>query len=80
MCGFDSTIKFYGDDTDTARRLSKFGRVVFDMSFYIFTSGRRFEKSGFIKTNIIYGINFIWPVIFHRPFTSKYSEGYKLNK
>ncbi len=74
MGGFDQTIEFYGEDTDIARRLSAFGKVVFKMNFFIFSSSRRFADEGTIKTNIVYGLNFLWMVIFHRPFTKKYRD------
>lgn len=69
--GFDKKIDFFGEDTDIARRLSKVGKVVFDMNFYIWSSCRRYKKEGIIMTNIKYGLNFIWIVLVHRPFTNK---------
>lgn len=74
MGGFDTSIAFYGEDTDIARRISRFGKVVFRMDFFVHTSIRRFEKEGLIKANIVYGMNFIWPVLFGRPFTKKYRD------
>ncbi|TSC69102.1 MAG: family 2 glycosyl transferase [Parcubacteria group bacterium Gr01-1014_56] len=67
--GFDTGISFYGEDTDLARRLSKVGKTVFRMDFYILSSARRFKKEGIIKSNFVYTMNFLWPVIFNRPFT-----------
>ena len=67
--GFDRSIEFYGEDTDLARRLSKVGKVVFRMDFFVRSSARRFEEEGILKVNLIYGLNFIWPVVFGRPFT-----------
>ncbi len=78
MGGFDKTIGFYGEDTDIARRLHKFGHVVFKMNFYIYTSGRRFAAEGLLKTNFVYAMNFIWEVWFHRPFT-KTNKDIRLN-
>lgn len=69
--GFNTAITFYGDDTDTARRLRSQGKVVFKMNFNTYSSARRFETEGLFKTNILYVLNFVWPVIFHRPFTNK---------
>ncbi len=69
--GFDRSIAFYGDDTDTARRLSKVGKVAFRMNFYIYSSSRRFTAEGFVKTNVVYALNFIWPALFGRPFTKR---------
>jgi glycosyltransferase involved in cell wall biosynthesis len=72
--GFDLKILFYGEDTDIARRLSSTGRVVFRMRFHNSTSTRRFVKEGLIVTSARYAINFIWPVIFHRPFSRSYFD------
>ncbi len=74
MGGFDKKIEFYGEDTDIARRLSKFGKVKFKMNFFIYSSGRRFEKEGLFKINMLYGLNFIWQVVFHKPFTRQYND------
>jgi glycosyltransferase involved in cell wall biosynthesis len=72
--GFDLEIPFYGEDTDIARRLSSTGRVVFRMSFYNNTSVRRFVGEGVAVTCARYAINFLWPVIRHRPFTKTYRD------
>lgn len=73
MGGFDKKIKFYGDDTDTARRLSEFGKVVFKMEFFIYSSARRFQQEGLIKTNFVYALNFIWQVLFKKTFSDSNS-------
>jgi glycosyltransferase involved in cell wall biosynthesis len=57
--GFDTRFIFYGDDTDTAKNLSKLGRVVFDPNLIIPTSARRFKREGFMKIQIKYLFNFI---------------------
>jgi GT2 family glycosyltransferase len=74
MGGFDKTIDFFGEDTDIARRLSKHGKVLFNMSFFIYSSSRRYISDGLMKTSWVYLINFLWPVIFHKPFTKKYKD------
>ena len=72
--GFDKNIEFYGEDTDISRRLSKLGKVVFKMNFFIYSSSRRFQKEGFVKTNLVYALNFVWEVLFKRPFTNSYND------
>ncbi len=67
--GFDRTIAFYGDDTDIARRMHKAGKTLWRMGFYINTSARRFRQVGIVRTNALYVANYLWPVIFHRPYT-----------
>lgn len=71
MDGFDTNIVFYGEDTDIARRISKFGTAMFSMNFFVYASSRRFMREGLIKLSSIYAINFIWQVLFHKPFTQK---------
>ncbi|MEK7507757.1 MAG: glycosyltransferase family A protein [Patescibacteria group bacterium] len=72
--GFDTGIDFYGEDTNIARRLSKIGKVVFKMKFFIYGSGRRLRDHGILRSFIKYGLNFIWEVLFHKPFTRKYKD------
>lgn len=72
--GFDTTIEFYGEDTDLARRLHRQGRVIFRMDFFIYSSSRRLIAEGFFKTNAVYAINFIWEVLFGRPFTRAHRD------
>ena len=74
MGGFDKSIAFYGEDTDIARRLNKLGKVFFKMDFFIWSSSRRYQKEGVIKTNYIYAMNFFWEIFFHRPFTNEYID------
>lgn len=72
--GFDPSISFYGEDTDIARRLSKTGKVLFRMNFFIYSSSRRFSGEGMLKTNLTYALNFLWPALFGKPFTKKYKD------
>ena len=72
--GFDRSIAFYGEDTDLARRLSKVGKTLFRMDFYAYASARRFEEEGLFKPNIVYMLNYLWPVLFHRPYTRQYQD------
>jgi glycosyltransferase involved in cell wall biosynthesis len=72
--GFNRAIDFYGEDTDLAQRLSRQGKVVFDMRFFIFSSARRFATEGMFRTNLVYVLNFAWPVLFGRPFTRRHKD------
>ena len=74
MGGFDTNIKFYGEDTDIARRLSEFGKVVFRMDFLVQSSGRRLMKEGIFKTYWVYAVNFLWQVTFKKSFTNHYQD------
>lgn len=56
--GFDTSITFYGDDTDVARRLSAKGKIVFDRQLILKTSGRRFKNEGTLKIISLYIFHF----------------------
>lgn len=72
--GFDTTIAFYGEDTDLARRLSAIGKTLFRMDFVVHASARRFEVEGILMPNLVYALNYAWPILFHRPFTHEYQD------
>jgi glycosyltransferase involved in cell wall biosynthesis len=72
--GFDTTIAFYGEDVDIARRLAETGIVVFDMALVMETSARRFRAEGFIFTTMRYIINFLAEAILKRPATTTYRD------
>ena len=66
--GYDTSIRFYGDDTDTAKRLTTVGRVLFKPGLVVNSSSRRFANQGVVDVLWHYFINFVWVIIFKRPF------------
>lgn len=72
--GFDSSIAFYGEDTDIARRLSLQGKVKFVKEFSVQTSARRFGEEGLIRTAIKYLANYLSVVFIKKPVTNTYSD------
>jgi glycosyltransferase involved in cell wall biosynthesis len=72
--GFDTQIEFYGEDTDLARRLSKIGKTIFRMDFVVHASARRFDVEGIVMPNLVYALNYLWPILFHKPFTHEYRD------
>lgn len=74
MGGFDTSIEFYGEDTDIARRAHKFGKVKFMLSLAMPTSARRLNDEGFVRTAITYVLNFLSEVILKRPYTRTYKD------
>jgi glycosyltransferase involved in cell wall biosynthesis len=73
--GFNTAeVSFYGEDTDLARRIAPYGKVKFKMNFFILTSGRRLLHEGLFKVFWIYGLNFLWIVLFKKPLTKKYAD------
>jgi GT2 family glycosyltransferase len=72
--GFDTSIKFYGEDTNIALRLSKVGKAKFKMRFFILGSGRRLVDEGLVKTFWRYAMNY-YTVAFHeKPHTADYKD------
>jgi len=72
--GFDTAIKFYGDDTDIARRASTVGKVVFSLRLIMPTSGRRLRGIGVVRTHIIYLVNYLSVSLFHKPYHTHYKK------
>ena len=67
--GFDTSIEFYGEDTDIAQRLHLVGRVKFSFRLPITASPRRLLVEGMFATGARYTVNYLWIVVFGRPFT-----------
>ncbi len=72
--GFESEFRFYGEDTDLARRLSKVGAVKFSFRLYAFSSGRRFAGEGVVRVGLTYTANFFWATFRRRPFTDSWED------
>jgi glycosyltransferase involved in cell wall biosynthesis len=74
MKGFDTTIAFYGEDTNIARRASEFGKVKFMLSLLMPTSGRRLVKGGVVKTAMVYMLNYLSEAILKKPAGTTYTD------
>jgi glycosyltransferase involved in cell wall biosynthesis len=74
MGGFDTSIAFYGEDTNIARRASAHGKVKFKLGFPMHTSGRRFAGQGLAKTSLLYMVNFVSEVVRRKPAHQKYKD------
>lgn len=74
MGGFDTSIAFYGEDTNVARRAHAFGKVKFKPGFAMYTSGRRLSGQGIFKIAVVYILNFLSEVLIRRPVTKKYTD------
>ena len=72
--GYDTSIDFWGEDTDIARRISTIGEVKFTFSLPMYTSSRRFKKDGFILSGWKYFINYFWIIFFKKPFMKEYEN------
>lgn len=52
--GYNTDILFYGEDTDTAKRVSACGRVIFSNRLVMKTSARRFKTEGTVRIGAKY--------------------------
>jgi glycosyltransferase involved in cell wall biosynthesis len=67
--GFNSEFRFYGEDTELARRLSKVGAVKFSFALPAFSSGRRFAAEGLFRVGLRYATNYLWTIVFGQPYS-----------
>ncbi len=72
--GFDTSIAFYGEDTDLARRLVRVGDVRFTFKLPMYTSGRRIAEEGMALSGYRYTINFLSTTFLKHPVTTKYTD------
>jgi cellulose synthase/poly-beta-1,6-N-acetylglucosamine synthase-like glycosyltransferase len=72
--GFNREIKFYGEDTDVAVRLSKVGKVKFTFRLKMLTSGRRLAEEGVFRTAGTYTLNFLWVTFAGKPATREHTD------
>lgn len=71
---FDTSIQFYWEDTDIARRAALYSKAIFDLNLVMPTSARRFTGQGRTKTVYIYIINFFSQVVQHKSTTEDYKD------
>lgn len=72
--GFNTSITFYGEDTDIARRLHDVGEVRFTFDLKMFSSARRLKGEGMLTMAARYSINYLWTTFFKRPFTNTHID------
>ena len=72
--GFDTSISFYGEDTDIARRMHQVGDVKFTFGLKMFSSARRLKKEGMLTMAGRYTLNYLWTTFRKKPFTEEYSD------
>ncbi len=72
--GFDTSIPFYGDDTNIARRLHKVGKVKWNTRFFNYSSARRLKAEGFVRAGTKYAINYFTQAYFEKTVTKEYAD------
>lgn len=66
--GFNTSLKFYGDDSMTAMQLRTLGRVVFSRRYCVYSSARRYTAEGIVRTTSKYILNYFWILFRGRPY------------
>ena len=72
--GYDTSVAFYGEDTMTAKRLQRFGKIKFNMRLNLLSSARRLEKQGVLKTTWLYLVNYLYVTFKNKPHTNEYKD------
>ena len=72
--GFNTSIQFYGEDTDVARRISKIGRVKWTLKFPMYASGRRLAHEGMLRSGWRYALNFLTTTFSGKPWSETSSD------
>jgi glycosyltransferase involved in cell wall biosynthesis len=67
--GFDTSIEFYGEDTDVARRVARHGKIRWAWDMAMPSSGRRMRTEGIIRTGITYSMNYASVMLSRGPVT-----------
>jgi glycosyltransferase involved in cell wall biosynthesis len=72
--GYDTSIQFYGEDTDVGKRVSQVGKVVWTFKLPIYSSGRRIRTEGLFRTGYIYALNYLSVTYRKKPATVDYTD------
>jgi glycosyltransferase involved in cell wall biosynthesis len=72
--GYDTKYTFYGEETDTAKRVQKLGEVRFDLKLIMPTSARRLIKEGIFRTGAKYIVNYFSTIFFKKPFHKTHQD------
>lgn len=67
--GLDTSFVFYGDDADTAKRLTREGTLLFRNDLVVDTSARRVKAMGVRRLFVLYTVNFFRSTITGKAFT-----------
>ena len=72
--GYDTSIAFYGEDTMTAKRLEKYGKIKFAMKLKLHSSPRRLKDQGVFTTTWLYLKNYLSVTFKDRATTNAYKD------
>lgn len=73
--GFNTHIKFWGEDTEISKRLGRLGKIIFLPQLRVATSARRFQINGTIKTAWTYVRNYFSVAFFNQESNNQLIRG-----
>lgn len=74
MGGYDTTYKFYGEDTRTAQLAEEHGKVKLVPALWTNSSSRRIKNQGLISTIWTYTVNYFSVSLFGKNVTDDYKD------
>jgi len=74
MGGYDTSFEFYGEDTNTARMAKNFGKIKLVPDLWIYSSPRRIEGQGLLKTMYLYIVSYLSVGLFGKTTTNDYKD------
>jgi len=67
--GHNTSIEFYGEDTDIAKRIAVLGKVKWTWKLPMYSSGRRLAAEGLVTISIKYAVNHFATIFSGKPVT-----------
>lgn len=74
MGGYDVNYEFYGEDTNTAVMIKKFGKVKLVPQLWIYSSPRRIKEQGLFKTMYYYITSYFAVALFGKKVFTEYKD------
>lgn len=74
MGGYDVDYEFYGEDTNTAIMMKKFGKVKLVSQLWIYSSPRRIKEQGLFKTMYYYITSYFAVALFGKKVFTEYKD------
>jgi len=71
---YNPDIVFYGEDTDIAAYVSKFGTIKVIPEMWVYASSRRMKGDGIVKTTWDYILNYFSITFRNKPWTTEYKD------
>ena len=72
--GYDTSIEFYGEDTDIGTRIAEVGKVRWIWTLYMYSSGRRLAAEGVFRIGTRYAANYLSVIFLKKPITVEYTD------